>query len=620
MGANVKSILIPLILATLCSFGCLVDEDADKTMQGATSDSNQKASGSNFSASQGVYVDLTDSKFSEDGESYSAIGTEKSKILDGTAKIRFDTDDSGNSTGVIKIDLTETTRNTAVYLTGTTSGGVKIQSSTEYETGVYLKNVSITSSISPCIDITKGGAASVFLSGENSLTDGRKYGHGYGDSAASSTQPADANGSDSKGTLYCKGGMAICEADAGGSLSVVQAYKNCVASKDGILAVESGTLTLRNYISDDTKTSSTGKNGLFGGQGIEISGGTIEFNGYGIVTTSDVRKANGFKTDSDDSPSSYVKISGGTVNVATYNGKGICAPIIEIAGGTNSFAVTGTSVGGDDAPGRFIARASTTGTWLDADGIEQSGAVKFAPEGIEGESSITISGGTTIVSAPDDGVNVSNTGGSLEISGGFLYVKAQGDGLDSNGNITISDGVVVVSQTGGGNSPIDCGDNYKFTVTGTGATVFAMGSNDMFSESVPSSTASPMIYSTSLGSSSDSLGVDGIIALKEPQTYEAAILISNELTIDESYSFVKGGTIGGTEYNADAGVYFPATVSGETSVSAKATTQGSTSSGGNGGAGGPSGGGPGGGRMNRGVFGFPPPPPPPPERNGGNEW
>ena len=159
-------------------------------------------------------------------------------------------------------------------------------------------------------------------------------------------------------------------------------------------------------------------------------------------------------------------------------------------------------------------------------------------------------------------------------------MKAQGDGLDSNGNITISGGTVVVSQTGGGNSPIDCGDgSYKFTVTGSSATVFAMGSSDMFSESIPSSTVSPMIYSTALGSSSSSLGVNEIIAVQSPQTYAAAILISSSLTNGATYSFVKGGTVSGTEYVSESGVYFPASIAGGTSVTATATTQGNTGGG-----------------------------------------
>lgn len=574
---------LTLIAASFFITACVVEDDSSDSSSSGTSLSDgtsisATASGSDFSAPNKIYIDLDNAKVSSDETTWSEITTTSIDFLDETVKVKYTEDDSGNSTGLIRVDAVDSTENLAIYLSGSqTSGGVKIQTSTSYEIGLYLDSVSIISTNYPCIDITKGGSATVFLSGTNTLIDGRKYGYGYGDSASScaSERIGSAEGSDSKGTLYCKGGLTIVESDDGGSLSVTQAYKNCIASKDGLLTIESGTLTLKNY----TSSSETGKNGLFGGQGIVVNGGSITFNGYGIVSTSDLRKANGFKTDDEDYPSSYVKINGGTVNVTTYNGKGINAPVVAIAGGTNTFTVTGTT---------SYSESTKSGSWYDADGVKETGTVKFAPEGIEGASSITISGGSTIVSALDDGINVSNSGGSLSISDGFLYVKAQGDGLDSNGNITISGGVTVVSQTGNGNSPIDCGDSYKFTVTGTSATVFAMGGSGMFSESIPSSTTIPMIYSTSC-SGSTSLGVNGIIALASPQSYGAAILVSPSLTSGYSYSFVKGGTLGGTVYNSDAGVYFPATVSGGTSVSCTATTQGGSGSSMGGSSGGSSG-------------------------------
>ena len=98
----------------------------------------------------------------------------------------------------------------------------------------------------------------------------------------------------------------------------------------------------------------------------------------------------------------------------------------------------------------------------------------------------------------------------------------------------------------------------------------------MFSESIPSSTVSPMIYKTSLGSSSSSsIGVNGIIALEAPLSYQAALLISPSLTSGSSYSFVKGGSLSGTEIS-ESGVYFPASISGGTSYSASASTSASS--------------------------------------------
>ena len=535
---------------------------SSSTSSSASSDSDSSddvvssATGSSYSADSYIYINLSDKTWSEDNASWTSITSDSETV-------------SLSDSVVIKVDLTEIEKKMGVVLKGSlSSGGVKIQTNPSYETGLYLNNVTIYSTNYPCVDITKGGAATVFLTGSNVLVDGREYGTGYGSDYESTSVNYEEEGSDNKGSLFCKGGLTICESSSSASLTITQAYKNCIASKDGILTVESGSLSLKNY----TSSSETGKNGLFGGQGIIVNGGSITFDGKGIISTSDVRKANAFKTDDENYTSSYVKITGGTVDVTTYNGKGISAPVVAISGGNNTFNVTGTTSYSSDSSG-----SSKSYSWYDADGVQESGTITYSPEGIEGSSSVSISGGYTIVSAYDDGINVSATGGKLSVSGGFLYVSAKGDGIDSNGNITISDGIVVVSQTGNNNSPIDCGDgSYKFTVTG--GTVFAMGGSGMFSESIPSSTSNPMIYSTSLGSSSSSLGVDGIIAVESPQTYAAAILISSSLTSGSSYAFVKGGEISGTEYVSGSGVYYPASLSGGSEVSVTAGTSASSTS------------------------------------------
>ncbi|MBQ7157964.1 MAG: carbohydrate-binding domain-containing protein [Treponema sp.] len=540
-----------------------------------------------------IYLNLTDGTMSANNTDWTTITTSAAQPAINIS-IKYTKNDSGSSTGLIKVDATSFTKDLKVYVNGTlTTGGVKIQSNGSNMVYVYLTDTNITSSNYPCLEVTKGSPTTVTLSGTNTFVDGRVYGYGYGEEYSSTSgatytddgvtkscsvsQHAVSEGSDSKGTLFSKGNLTLTGT---GSLSVTQAYKNCIASKDGILTIENGTYTLKNY----KPSSNTGKNGLFGGQGIVINDGIISFDGKGIVSSSDLRKANGLKTDDDNYTSSYIKINGGTTTITTYNGKGLNAPAVYIAGGKNTFTVTGVT--------SYVER-TTTGSYYDADGVLQTNqTIKFAPEGIEGASTISISGGTTIVSAQDDGINVSNVGGALTISGGVLFVKSSGDGLDSNGNIVISGGVTVVSQTGGGNSPIDCGDNsYSFTVTGTSATVFAMGSSDMFTESIPSSTVNPMIYSTSLGTSTTSLGVNGIIGLTSPQSYAAAILISSSLTNGSSYNFVKGGSISGTEYVSGTGIYFPATVSGGSSVSATATTQKTAAGGGGGQPSGPGGGG-----------------------------
>ena len=546
------------------------------------------ASGTNFNSNSSIYITLNDDLTScrDDNSVDQIVTTKKTELMNGSVKVKFTQDDNDVSTGVVRIDLENVTENVAVYVSGKlTTGGLKIQTNPSYEVGLYLNSVEISSSNYPCVDITKGGAASVFLSGTNVFSDGRTYGIGYGEEYSETegdtytddgteysctvTKSAVKEGSDSKGTLYCKGGLAVC---GDGSLKITTAYKHCIASKN-VLRIVGGTYDC----------ISTGKSGFFGDMGVEVSGGNLKYNGTGSVGSSgsgyyNNRKANGINVDDETYGDAVILVTGGIMDFTCNYGKGITAPVVKIAGGTITISTSG-SYGSDSGGMGWGSSSSSSYSYYDADGVLQKGSIKCAPEGIEGESAITISGGNVIINAADDGINVSNTGGNLIISGGFVYVSSSGDGLDSNGNITISDGVTVVSQTGGGNSPIDCGDgSYKFTVTGTNATVFAMGSSDMFSESIPSSTVNAMIYKTSGFSGSSSLGVNGIIGLKNPQSYGAAILISSSLTSGSSYSFVSGGSITGTEL-FESGVYFPATISGGSSSSVTATKSSSSGSG-----------------------------------------
>lgn len=130
------------------------------------------------------------------------------------------------------------------------------------------------------------------------------------------------------------------------------------------------------------------------------------------------------------------------------------------------------------------------------DGIHADSAVKIGGsadinitksyEGIEG-AVIEISGGKIDLTSEDDGLNGSDgsyqggmgtmAGGvNVNISGGELHVSAQGDGLDSNGNLTISGGTVIVDgPTNGGNGALD--GNGKILVNG--GTLIAVGCSQM---------------------------------------------------------------------------------------------------------------------------------------------
>ena len=133
-------------------------------------------------------------------------------------------------------------------------------------------------------------------------------------------------------------------------------------------------------------------------------------------------------------------------------------------------------------------------------------------EGIEAKY-INVSGGEVSVIASDDGFNASDGSGEnfggmggfggrgmqqqntdntqagdtpyLKISGGTVYVNADGDGLDSNGDIVVEGGdITVYGPTNGGNGALDKGDgNYSLTVTGGTLAAFgAVGMEEGFTD------------------------------------------------------------------------------------------------------------------------------------------
>ncbi len=497
-----------------------------------TSDDSDEDEYSEDDFANAVYVKFgTTSSWAtaEDG-TYTEISTTKATIGD-NIKIQYTKDDDGNNTGLIEINAKKATAPTAFYFTGTLStGGVKIQTNAEDEISVILNGVTMTSSNYPCFDITKGSKAYVILSGTNSLTDGRSYGIGYGEEYSTSSTDTytddDGNtvsctvvkeavyeGSDHSGTLYCKGDLIF---SGSGTLAVTESYKHCIASK-GFIQVNGGTFIL----------VSNAKNGFDACYGFTQNGGSIDYTGNGAINVSTssastnyyVKKANGISVDGiiSSTNNGWIKIYDGSFTANTTYGKGLKAkwdssedtetdgttgtpdPSIYIYGGTITITAEGTGYSGDNTSGK-------TYYFYDANGVSCHENFKCAAEGIESNSSINISGGTISVTATDDALNTSLTGGSINISGGYLYAYSSGgDGLDSNGNIYVSGGTIVALAPTGSEDALDCGDRYSTSITG-GLIAAASGSS---SATLSSSKTSAVLAVNYTGSSSGSNRMGG---------------------------------------------------------------------------------------------------------------
>ena len=99
--------------------------------------------------------------------------------------------------------------------------------------------------------------------------------------------------------------------------------------------------------------------------------------------------------------------------------------------------------------------------------------IKQSYEGLEANT-IQIKGGKIQVKASDDGINAAGNLGNplLTIDGGTIYVDADGDGVDSNQDIVMNDGtLIVMGPENGGNGALD----YDGSFAMNGGTLVAVG-------------------------------------------------------------------------------------------------------------------------------------------------
>lgn len=505
------------VIFLLCTFSLFlfackgsIDTNSDSSSDDDSSDvETQNSSGSNIEIDDTIYINLSDATFSSDGETYSSI-TSDSEIVS-----------IDSTTTLLNVDLTSTEESIAVYISGTNDsleiGGIRIQSyyneeSDEYyEVGIYLNGATITSTNYPCIYVTKGAPATIFLvdGTENVLNDGR--------TSSSYTE-------DAKGTLYCKNSIALC---GSGSLSITQGFKNCIGTK-GNLVIEDGTYTLTSTatpIYDSTEENYNSPACINVDGNIDVSGGTLTGTASGSYSKG--IKCDGTYTQTD-----------GTINVS--------------ATGTTSSSSEESS-----KPGR---EASSSTSYPSAKGMRIEGAITISggklyvssknDEGIESKSTITISGGDVFgYSTGDDAINSSS---DMTISGGYVcgYSSAN-DGLDANGNMYIKDGVVYAVCTTSPEVALDANTEGGYKLYISGGTIMTIGPIES------GASLSQSCYQTSSWSANTNYGLtvgSTTYVFKTPSTtsgYGSGIIVSGSSTPTLTLG---ASTSGGTSY-FDENVY-----------------------------------------------------------------
>ena len=294
-------------------------------------------------------------------------------------------------------------------------GQIKIN--TDGEVKLILDQFSITNSKDAPI-VNEKGTVQILLkeNTENKVAD-RRSAKEDTDSGAekSGSKTDDTNAStDFDAAIYSEGDLLL---GGQGSLTVEGGYEDGIHSKSA-LTMESGTYEI-----------TASHHGLNGKKALTVKDGT-----YGITTVEDALHSKG--------------------DVSVENGKM-------------------TILAGDDALHADQTLTVKNGT-ID---------IQKSNEGLEGIT-VNVEGGDISIQSSDDGINgagESEDGSavniSVNISGGKVKIVPGGDGIDSNGNLNVSGGTIVVDDpSDGGNAPID----YDGTATITGGTVFASGNSGMF--------------------------------------------------------------------------------------------------------------------------------------------
>ncbi len=204
--------------------------------------------------------------------------------------------------------------------------------------------------------------------------------------------------------------------------------------------------------------------------------------------------------------------------------------------------------------GAFSLKSDDDGIHAD-NSLEISGGdidITYSYEGIEGKA-INISDGNIKIKSTDDGFNaagdtVSNNPMQADLSceinirGGRIHIDADGDGIDSNGNVNQSGGTVTVfGPASGANGALDYGGKY----TVSGGTLLALGSQGM-AQSVTGDSLEVLAFTYSckadvLNTITDSQG-NALIGFKSPKSFGTVVYVSDKLKSGESCSVYSDGS------------------------------------------------------------------------------
>lgn len=484
--------------------------------------------------------------------------------------------DLNTSEGATNVKITEnniTITSGGIYeFTGDYSGTMIVDAKGE-NVNIILNDVTLESIDGPALYIKKAKFVLLTIEGDNDISDTSNY---------------TKENQEFNGTIYSTADLVI---EGTGSLKIDANYEDGIVSKE-TLKINSGIISI-NAVGDGIR----GKDNLI----IKDGNITINAEGDGMKSTNTEDSNLGYiliengafditaLQDGIQAETSIV-IKDGTFNLKTGGGssnssnnntewsfwgknnyensdttsaKGIKAKTsIWVAFGTfvvDSFDDSLHSNGNIQIDnGIFTLSSGDDGIHADNDLIINSGTIDITDsyEGLEG-TEIRINGGNISIMSSDDGINAaggsnttsenatgprrdtfSSSTGTLHITGGMVYVNADGDGLDSNGNIEMSGGnIIVEGPINSGNGALDYDGTFKMT----GGSLLALGSAGMDEAPSNNSTQYTLHFNIStknIGSTIIITDSDGneILNHTSNKQYSSIVFSSSDIIKDNTYT------------------------------------------------------------------------------------
>lgn len=553
--------------------------------------STENASSENTSASSSQIETVATSSSETTLENY--YGTYEEEDLDSSydedSATKIELGDTSEITGegaTVEGQVVTINEGGTYVVSGTLSSGqLVINVGKEDKVHLVLDGVDITNTTGPAIDVEQAEKVITTLAedSENSLSDGTAY-----ELATGETEP-DA-------VFYSKEDLVI---NGQGILNVNGNYSNGIRSKDDLILI-SGTYNIsaqNNAIKGkdsvairggEYNLTTTEGDGIQANNAEDATKGYVAIDGGSFTINSGCDAIQAETNLSMQNAQMTLKTADGATSAnlsAEESYKGLKAGgTLLVASGDYQLDTADDALHANDAVeingGTITAASGDDGIHGDNTLTINEGTVNITQsyEGIEA-SEIYFKGGNVNVVATDDGINAG--GGSdtattgafgadsfggggpgggdqadeskfIEISGGVIVVDAEGDGFDSNGNVTMTDGTLLVNgPVSGGNGALD----YNGTFVQSGGTLMAAGGSGMaLNVSDSSSQTAVDLYFDSnqtagaLVSLKDGSGnlVAGFVPAKD---FANLVISTPDLTQNEALTLSVGGTASNIDDN-----------------------------------------------------------------------